>query len=152
MPNHRYTNICPDVVVDDRIGKAGEWVRSTLLVRRCSDFRKLFEERNHSPELAQEARGDATSGLAPVEAECVGEVLLRAAMKGVAHSNSARRRAKTSGPETAALAPDSISASRRTANSSHARWTGSLSYFSQMNTLATSFAGSQSLSHASTFC
>jgi hypothetical protein len=47
--------------------------------------------------------------------------LLGTAMKGVAHFNSLRRRAKTSEPGTTGLAPDSISASRRAANSSHAR-------------------------------
>ena len=71
MPNHQDTNICFDVAVNDRVGKAVEWVRSTVLVRRCSDFGKLFDERNHSLELAEEARGDATSGFAPVEAKCV---------------------------------------------------------------------------------
>jgi len=44
VANNQYTNIALYLAVDDRVGKASERVRSTLFVRRSSEFRKLFEQ------------------------------------------------------------------------------------------------------------
>lgn len=49
----------------------------------------LFQERDHSLKLSQEALGEPVAGLSPVEPEGLGKVLLGSSMKRVAQLGSA---------------------------------------------------------------
>jgi len=67
-------------------------------------------------EFVQKPLGNSTAGFSPVKARCLTKVALGSRVERKGHNSSAFSLAMTSGPETGAAAPLSISASRLAAS------------------------------------
>jgi len=116
MPNDQDPDIRICRTIDDRIGEAVQRKPTTVTPGRDSEAGIRDKERCDAFELVQKPLGNATPGFFPVKAGRLTQVALGVWVQGKAHNSSARSFAMTSGPETVATAPLSISASRLAAS------------------------------------
>lgn len=121
MAHYQDSNAISEISIHNRVRKNPQRKDSSTSRRWRAEARVFCQEIDNTFELSEKARCDRRSGLFVVEIHGADDVLLRPRVERVGHRVSlARSRAMDSGPGTAAIKPDSRSASLRSASRSQA--------------------------------